>query len=160
MSRQLIGVATKPQALKGAFRIKPEIKNWKQFKKIDKVFIDNSEYTVESVSIRETLVIMKVQGVDTCELAESLRNKRIFADIEDVVETHFDLNDFNVIVCNEIIGKVVDINNFGSKDILSISGKNNIMLPVIDGLIESIDEAKQEVVLNKNIFDQVAVYED
>ena len=39
MSIQLIGVATKPQALKGQFRIKPEILNLKTFKKLKEVII-------------------------------------------------------------------------------------------------------------------------
>ena len=37
MERILVGVATKPQALKGQFRIKPEILNMKEFKKFNSV---------------------------------------------------------------------------------------------------------------------------
>ena len=161
MSMQLLGVATKPQALKGQFRIKPAIINLKLFKKLSSVFVDNREYRVETVSIRETFVIIKLQGIDTCEQAETFRNKQIFGEIEiKEVETHFDLSDFSVIVNGEIIGKITDINNFGSKDILSISGTRNLMLPVIDGLIIKTDENNKQVELDKNIIEQVAVYED
>jgi 16S rRNA processing protein RimM len=160
MEKQLIGVATKPQALKGQFRIKPSILNFKQFKKIKNVFIDNSEYTIESCSIRDTFVIIKLDGIDTCEQAEKFRNKEVFAEIEVAVESHFDLTEFEVIIDGMSVGKVLDINNYGSKDILSISGNSNIMLPVIDDLIIKIDENNKQVILNKDIFNQVAVYED
>ena len=160
MEKQLIGVVTKPQALKGQFRIKPSINNFKLFKKFSNVFIDNKEYRVESCSLRDAFVIVKLESIDTCEQAEMLRNKQVFAEMEIEVETHFDLNNFDVIIDGENVGKIIEINNFGSKDILTISGKIKAMIPVIDGLIKNIDESSLQVVINKNIFEQVAVYED
>jgi 16S rRNA processing protein RimM len=161
MSISCVGVATKPQALKGQFRIKPEINNFKIFKKLDFVVIDNKEYNIESVSIRDAFVIVKLEGIDTCEQAEAFRNKKVFAEIElQEVETHFDLVGFSVIIDNEEIGEVVEINNYGSKDILSISGKDSVMLPIIDGLIKKTNEQNKQLILNKEIFEQVAVYEN
>ena len=78
MERKLIGVATKPQALKGQFRIKPSILNIKQFKKIKSVFIDNSEYIVESCSVRDTFVIVKLQGIDTRSPDEIRRDEMLY----------------------------------------------------------------------------------
>ena len=160
MERILVGVATKPQALKGQFRIKPEILNLKEFKRFDCVYIDNKEYKVEAVTLRDTFVIVKLEGVDTCEQVETFRNKKVFADMDIVVEDNFDLVDFEVEIDGEIIGHIADINNFGSKDICTISGKKPVMLPLIDELIECVDEDNKIVVMNKNIFEQVAVYED
>ena len=161
MSLILVGVATKPQALKGQFRIKPEILNLKEFKKFDYLTIDNKEYSVEAVTLRDTFVIVKLEGVDTCEQAETLRNKRVYAEMEVSVEDNFDLNGFEVEVDGKIIGKVIDINNFGSKDICTIATSNgDIMLPIIDNLIISVYEDKLVVVMDKNIFAEVAVYED
>jgi len=161
MSMQLLGVATKPQALKGQFRIKPTITNFKQFKKLSSVIIDNKEHTVESVSVRDTFVIIKLQGIETCEQAETFRNKQVFGNIEVIeVETHFDLTGFAVFVNGDEIGTITEVNNFGSKDILSISGISKLMVPVIDGLIVETDEENKRVELNKNIIEQVTVYED
>ena len=60
MSKVLIGVATKPQALKGQFRIKPQINNFKAFKKLSSLSIDNKDYKIEQVSFRDTFVIVKL----------------------------------------------------------------------------------------------------
>lgn len=161
MSLNLVGVATKPQALKGQFRIKPEILNLKEFKKFTHLTIDNKEYKVEAVTLRDTFIIVKLEGVDTCEQAETFRNKKVYTEMEVEVEDNFDLMNFEVEVDGEIIGKIVDINNYGSKDICSIKTKTGgVMLPLIDELIVSIDEEKQIVVMDKNTFAEVAVYED
>ena len=77
MEKVKIGVVTKPQALKGAFRVKPEILNLKKLKKLHEIFVDNKSYTVESVTLRDTFAIFKVQDIDTCEQAENMRNKTV-----------------------------------------------------------------------------------
>ena len=161
MNLNLVGVATKPQALKGQFRIKPEILNLKEFKRFNSLTIDNKEYEIEAVTLRDTFVIVKLKGIDTCEQAESFRNKKVFAEMEVVVEDNFDIIGFAVEIKGEVIGKVTEINNYGSKDICTISTNNgDIMLPLIDNLIVSVNEEKLVVVMDKNIFAEVAVYEN
>lgn len=155
-----IGVVTKPQALKGQFRVKPSLLNLKLYKKMTAVKIEETVFSVEGVTIRDTFVIFKLQGIDTCESAEKLRNKDIFAEIEVDVEDHFDLVNFAVMIDDNNIGVVSSIDNFGSKDILSIRGDKNIMFPIIDNLIINVDENTKVITLNKEIFEQVAVYED
>lgn len=160
MERIRIGIITKPQALKGEFRLKPDLLNLKEYKKLSSVFIDNKEYIVERVSLRDTFVILKVKGVGRCEDAELLRNREVFANMEIKYEETFDLQGYDVFVGDNNIGKVVDINNYGSKDILSIKGTQSIMLPVINGLITEVSDDEKKVILNQDIFEQVAVYED
>ena len=161
MNLNLVGVATKPQALKGQFRIKPEILNLKEFKRFNSLTIDNKEYNIEAVTLRDTFVIVKLKGIDTCEQAETFRNKKVFAEMEVVVEDNFDIINFTVELDGEAIGKVTEINNYGSKDICTISTNNgDILLPLIDNLIVSIDEEKLVVIMDKNIFAEVAVYEN
>ena len=102
MGLNRIGVATKPQALRGQFRIKPEILNLKLFKKLTSLSIDNVNYDVENVSLRETFVIVKLKGIDSCEQAETFRNKPVFADVQiEKVESNIDFIGFEVFVENE-----------------------------------------------------------
>ena len=72
--------------------------NMKEFKRFDLIYIDNKEYRVETVTIRDTFVIVKLEGVDTCEQAETFRNKKVYADMEVQVEDNFDLMNFQVIL--------------------------------------------------------------
>lgn len=160
MERKRIGIITKPQALKGEFRVKPDLLNLKKYKTFKTVFIGKNEYSVEKVTLRESFVIFKVKGIDTCEGAEALRNTEMFADLTGEKVDDNDYVGYMVIVENEVIGKIVEINNYGSKDIWSIEGDRNLMLPYIEGLIKSSDDEAKTIVLNEEIFTQVAVYED
>ena len=159
MDKILIGTITKPQALKGEFRIKPSLFNLKAYKTIENVFIKNKEYKVEKVTLRDTFVIMKVEGVNTCEMAEALRNTPIFAELENEGNDQKSIFDFDVILDGALIGKVKEINNYGATDVLSIKGDKNMMVPYIAGLgIENFEE--RTFTLNKEIFEQVVVYEN
>lgn len=160
MEKVKIGIVTKPQALKGEFRVKPLILNLKQFKNLDTISIGNNEYTVEKVTLRESFAIMKISGVSTCEQAELLRNCEVYAMIEIDTNDSFDLEGFEVYIDNVLIGKIVEINNYGSKDIVSISGDNSCMIPLIDNLILDTKKEEKVLILNKELFDQVVVYEN
>lgn len=160
MEKVKIGIITKPQALKGEFRVKPLILNLKQFKNLDSIIIGNTEHKVEKVTLRESFAIIKVEGVDSCEQAELLRNSDVYAMIEIDTNDSFDLEGFSVFLDNELIGKIIEINNYGSKDILSISGSKSCMIPLIDNLILNTNKEDKIVILNKELFDQVVVYEN
>lgn len=156
MERLDLGIITKPQALKGAFRVKPNILDLKKFKKLNEIFINNVSYKIETVTLRDTFVILKVVGIDTCEQAEILRNYHVFGDLEIEKDNNFDLIGYECIV-DDKNGKILDINNFGSKDIMTIEFEKECLLPVIDGLILSVDNQNKVVIFNKQIFEQVAV---
>ena len=160
MEKILVGKVTKPQALKGEFRVKPEILNLKQFKTFKTITIGNNDYIVEKVSLRDTFVVVKVNGVNSCEEAEILRNKPVYAEMEVTEEDNTTWISFCCYLEGKKLGQIIDINNYGSKDIITITGKSEIMLPVIDGLIDKVDIDNKEIHFNKNIFNQVASYED
>ena len=159
MERVNLGTITKPQALKGSFRVKPNILDKRLFKKLSVVYINNVAYKIESVVLRDTFLILKVEGIDTCEQAETLRNVSVFGDIEIETSNNFELVDFQVLVGGNL-GKVERVDNFGSKDIMTINFEKSCMVPVIDGLIENVDVQNKTITFNKEIFEQVAVYED
>lgn len=160
MERIEIGMITKPQALKGEFRVKPALLNLKYYKSFKTVFFAGKEFEVERVSVRDTFVIFKVKGIDDCDMAETYRNTPIYADMEVVSKDDNDYLDYTAILEGVVLGKITAINNYGSKDIWTISSGSEIMLPYIDGLIESKDMENKTLNLNKEIFTQVAVYED
>ena len=49
MDRELIGVVTKPQALKGQFRIKPQLNNLKNYKKLKDATTPNGGEVIEKL---------------------------------------------------------------------------------------------------------------
>ncbi len=155
-----IGIITKPQALKGEFRVKPDLLNLKKYKSIKVVSIKNTVYEVEKVTLRETFVIFKLHGIDSCESAESLRNTEIFADVpEEKVDDH-DYEGYDIFVGDKCVGKIIEVNNYGSKDVWSVKGDRNLMLPYIEGLVLVIKDETKRLILSEEKFNQVVVYED
>lgn len=155
-----IGIITKPQALKGEFRVKPDLLNLKKYKAIKVAYIKNTAYEVERVTLRDTFVIFKLKGIDICESAESLRNTEIFADIAEEKVDENDYEGYEIYVANECLGKITEVNNYGSKDVWSVEGDRAFMLPYIEGLVLSCEDAPKKIILDEEKFNQVVVYED
>ena len=159
MDKIIIGTITKPQALKGEFRVKPALYNIKAYKNLKNVYINDKEFAVEKVTLRDAFVIMKVEGIDTCEQAESLRNTSLYAFMDNAGNDENSVMDYTVCLEGENLGKVVDVNNYGATDVLSVVGNKKFMIPHIPGLCK-VDKNTKTLVLNKEIFEQVVVYEN
>ena len=157
MDKILIGTITKPQALKGEFRVKPALFNLKAYKTLSSVTIEDKDFSVQKVTLRDAFVIMKVEGVDSCEGAEALRNKSIYAEMDNAGNSEASVLNYDVILESVVIGKVVDVNNYGATDVLSVVGDRNFMMPLIPNLAH-IDRTNHTLTLNKEIFEQVVVY--
>ena len=102
---------------------------------------------------------MKIEGVDSCEMAENLRNKAVYAQVDNAGNAENSVLDYQVKMEGQNIGKVVAVNNYGATDVLSVEGERKFMLPYIPGLA-TIDKNNCILELNKEIFEQVVVYEN
>ena len=78
-----IGVITKPQGLKGHFRVRQNYSNFYILSKVKVVVIQNKEYEVEKVTDRGEFFIFKVKGIEQIEAAEALRNEKIYSKVEE-----------------------------------------------------------------------------
>ena len=162
-----IGEILKPQGIKGEVKIKLFDKSF-DGKNISRVVLDDKEFIVESLRSVGEFLYIKFNGIDTCIEAEHLRGKLVYLTEEDAKnklrENEFyadHIIGFDVYVDEKNIGKLDDIQNFGSADIFYIkSSEDVLLLPFVKGLIENIDTNKEIIYLNKNKFDEVAVYED
>jgi ribosomal 30S subunit maturation factor RimM len=159
MEKILIGTITKPQALKGEFRVKPALFNLKAYKNLKNITIGDKDFAVQKVTLRDAFVIMKVECIDTCELAETLRNKPIYAEMDNAGNSEDSILGFDVILEGNVIGKVADVNNYGATDVLSVVGERNFMVPFIPSLAK-VNKESHALTLNKEIFEQVVVYEN
>lgn len=162
-----IGEILKPQGIKGEVKIKLFDASF-DCKNISSVILDNKEFIVENIRNAGEFLFIKFKGVDTCLEAEYLRGKLIYLTEEDAKNKLSDnefyadhIMGFDVVVDGKNIGKLDDIQNFGSADIFYIKDNSDtLLLPFVKDLIESIDTNKQIIYLNKDKFNEVAVYED
>ena len=147
-----IGQIVNTFGIKGMVKIKPFTDDIKRFGKLEKVYIKNKEgkkeYQIQEVKYHKNMVLMKLEGVDTLEQAEILRQSYLLVNREDEepleegVYYIVDLIGLEVYTDENIfLGKVDDIFNTGSNDIYVVKdGKGKqILLPGIPEVLKNVD---------------------
>ena len=78
MEKLLIGKIIKPQGVKGECKIYPLTNDLSLFDNIKEVYLDNQVYKVESLVVRFGFAYMKVESIIDRNMAEKLRNKKVY----------------------------------------------------------------------------------
>ena len=137
--------------------------------KIKQIYIGDDILDISSLAIRQDFMYVMIEGFNSIQGVEKFRMQKVYINVDDANQL-LDKNEyfvenilkFNVITSmGEEIGVLTDVQNYGSKDIAFIDGKNGqILMPIVDGLIEQILENEKKIILNAKIFLEVACYED
>ncbi|MDE6034389.1 MAG: ribosome maturation factor RimM [Ruminococcus sp.] len=113
----------------------------------DRLFLNKQEIFIERARVAKGMVIAKLEGVDTPEQAEKLRNKVLYMhrdDLELEEDTYFiqDLIGIEVkdVETGEIYGKITDVLQTGANDVYVISGTDReYLIPAIADVVISTD---------------------
>lgn len=165
MEKIVVGKIVKEQGIKGDVKLILFADADFDFSMLKKVYINNVETSIERCYLVSGGLGVKFDIIDSRNSAGSFKNSLVYVDKKDIEckqNRYFiaDLINKQVVLDNNLaVGKLVDVQNFGSADVIYISSKDkNILVSHIEGLIESVDD--QKIVLNTHKFNQVAVYED
>ena len=158
-----IGKIINTKGLDGTIKVMP-LDSEKSFVGLKKIYIDNDLYNVVKVSSNKGFVFIKTKEITDINVAETYKEKYILAKREDL---KLDNNEYficDILGCdvynseNEFIGKVVDIDNFGSKDIYYLkNGKKELTFCLIDGLFEKVDIENKKIIVNSKVLSEVLV---
>lgn len=172
MDKLIVGKIVKIHGVKGAVKINPVIDEEMNFADLGGVFVDfdGKFYKFEEVFAVSDMVGVKFKDVNSVDEAKQMVGKFVFAE-RDVLEKLVETNSFFIeelkgssVVLNDgtKIGVLDEIDNFGSADIFYIKSDKykNLSLPHIEGLVENFNEASKVLTLRKEVFDEVAVYDD
>lgn len=158
-----VGFIRKAHGLKGEVKILPLTDDSRRFKKIKKLFLENSnesliEYEVESVRIASDEVILKFKNVNDKDAADLLRGIFIYINREDAISLNDwefytqDLIGLSVYYREENIGKVTDVLNTGANDNLEIllnKNSKHIYYPFVRTFIDNVDLEKGCLFVNQ-----------
>ncbi|HBD94359.1 MAG: 16S rRNA processing protein RimM [Spirochaetes bacterium GWF1_31_7] len=146
-----IGFIKKPHGIKGELKVLPLSDGFERFKKLKKILIEkNGEYvsiSIESVKCMNDEVVMKFQGVSDRDCADTYRDYYIYVEREEAAELDEwefytqDLIDLPVYYQEQLIGTVVDVQNFGANDNIEIKmndGKT-VYYPFHRDFLEKVD---------------------
>ena len=81
-----VGQITKPHGVRGEVKVYPLTDDVRRFRKLKSCIIDDKVVEITWCKLQADRVILKLQGVDTVEDAERMRNKYIKVERKDAVK--------------------------------------------------------------------------
>ena len=156
-----IGQIVNTFGIKGMVKIKPFTDDINRFDKLKKIYIKNKdgkkEYQIQEVKYHKNMVLMKLEGIDTVEQADLLRQSYLLVNrddeepLEEGVYYIVDLIGLEVYTDEGVLlGNVDDIFNTGSNDIYVVKdGKGKqILLPGIPEVLKNVDLEKGRITVH------------
>jgi 16S rRNA processing protein RimM len=156
-----IGRIAKPIGTRGEVKILPLTDDTKRFEDLRSVLVgseENASVQVKVVSVRidAKQAVFCLDGFDSVEKAESLRDQFIFVPKENKVRLHegsYFIDD--VLGCRVIteeqkyVGIVIDLLKFPANDIWVIkSDEKEILIPAVKAMIRQVDVANKRITIS------------
>ena len=148
MEKIEIGKIVNTHGIRGEVKLIPYLDDPDVFREFDTVIADGKEYKVLGTKFAKGNPVYALEGVDSVDAANALRNKTVFvyeSDLPKLSEGEFYIKDIlgmEAISDQDVpLGVISDVFRTGSNDVYEITGedKNKILIPAISEVIKSID---------------------
>ena len=156
-----IGKIVNTHGLRGEVKVVPWTDSPDDFYDVSYAYIKNkNEYkklTIDGVKFQKNNVIVKFKEYNDINEILPFKNAVLYADRDDLGELPegvyyiVDLIGLKVYTeDDEYIGEIADVFNAGASDIYDVKrdGKKNLLLPVIDEVVKSVDIENGRVTVN------------
>lgn len=141
-----VGKICNTHGVRGNIKLIPWTDFPEVFENIDYITVENIRYDIKDVKYQKSNIILKLQGIDTVEEAEKLRDLTAYCEetqFEELPEDTYyiaDLIGCDVYEGENLLGKVADVFSAGGADLYEIKGKGApIYLPAIKENVLSVD---------------------
>ena len=149
-----IGTILKPRGLQGELKVGIEYNHPEVFNDLTTVSLGGREYQVVRGSVQNGFAYLRLDGIDSIEKAEKLRNQTVM--VEDTA-LHLQADEvlsstligFNVVHLGKTIGTVTAVENYGAGDFfeIAVTGKEFVLIPNEDDFIAETNLATRTLVL-------------
>lgn len=146
-----VGQIVNTFGIKGELKVNPFTDDIRRFDDLEKVYVKTKKesklYKVENARYHKNMVLLKLENINNPEDAEKLKNAFLEIDREDAIPleegTYFIVDLIGLEVYTDegqLLGKVEDIYNTGSKDIYVVKDElgKQILLPGIEEVIKEV----------------------
>ena len=141
------GKIVNTHGIKGEVKIMPYTDFPELLCEFDRLFLDKKEIFIERSRVAKNMVIAKLEGIDTPEQAEKLRNKILYMHRDDLElddDTYFiqDLIGIEVkdVDTDFVYGKITDVMQTSANDVYVIRGNDKeYLVPAIADVVISTD---------------------
>ena len=156
-----IGQIVNTHGIKGEIKITPFTNDITRFDDLEEVYVKSKKksklYKVEGVRYHKNMVLLKLEGINTPEQADLLRNAYLEVDRENAVPlkegTYYIVDLIGLEVYTDegkLLGKVDDIYNTGANDIYVIKDElgKQVLLPGIKDVIKNVDLEGKKIIVH------------
>ncbi|GAA0078034.1 ribosome maturation factor RimM [Clostridium sp. CTA-5] len=149
-----IGQIINTHGIKGEVKVYPLTDDVKKFKKLKTVLINGEEREIQSVKFQKDRVILKIEGIDSMNDAETYKQKYIETPrneqqpLEEDTYYIVDLIGCNVYDTEGVeLGKIFDVINTPNNDVYWIKEPKELLIPVLKDIVLSIDITEKKIVI-------------
>ena len=156
-----VGQIVNTFGIKGEVKVVPFTDDIKRFDNLKNVYVktkkESKQYKIENVKYHKNMVLIKLEGINNVENAETLRNAFLEIDRKDAVPleegTYFIADLIGAEVYTDegkLLGKVEDIFNTGSNDIYVVKDElgKQILLPGIKEVIKEVLLEQEKIIVH------------
>ena len=107
-----------------------------------RVRIGGKEYKVESCRVQKTCNLLKIEGIDTVEQAQTLRGKTVEIYREDAPsELIFaaELIGMEVFADDDKVGQITDVLDYPGNKVYVVTGEHTYMIPAVKAFVLDTD---------------------
>lgn len=158
-----IAKIVKPQGIKGEVKAIPLTNVLAVFDNLKEVIIDGKQVQILHLSYRQGFLYLQIEGINTRNDAENLRNKLLMVDkelLESVTpEDEFLIDDLIGMVLydldGKLVGQIMDVVDYGSGDVFIIEAHGRtIEAPYV---AKAFIKQGDRLVVDRKGFDEVAI---
>ncbi len=155
-----IGQIVSTQGLKGEVRVYSYTDDIYRFDDLETFYLGKdleNKWIVEKVRYKGNMVIMKIEGINTVEEAEKLKNKFMYVSREEgreLEEGEFFISDMIGIdvytVDGQHVGVLDDVLQYAANDVYVIKGAENkeYMIPAMLKFVPTIDMSERKMIID------------
>ncbi len=154
MSKIEVGKIVNTHGIRGDVKINPFMDDVEAFRKFKYLYIKDNKVKVKGVKFVKNNPIVSLEGTDSVEKAELLRNTPVYIDEEmlpELSDNEFYIKDIINLsvetVDGEYLGKITDVFKTGSNDVYEIlkeDGKK-FLIPAISQVVKEINIKENKV---------------
>lgn len=170
-----VGLILRPHGIQGAVRLQPLTDDAARFSSLHEAYLEKKDgylpVRVHTLHAAQNEVILKVEGTDTRDAAQQLRNLYLCVDRAHAVhppEGRYFIAD--LIGCavsdsaGNALGELIDVLEKPAQDVYVIrlqgERKGTLSVPALKKLLLEVDVEKRRIVLDAQVLEEVGLFED
>ena len=164
MEKILIGKIVNVVGLKGELKVYCYADRKERFEELEQVWLEEQPYPIQKVRYQGNVVILKLQGIDDRNQAESQRNKGVYIQESDLAElpegTYYVRDLIGTAVTGEdgcLLGSLSDVIQSSAQDLYEVRTKEGkkVLIPAVKEFILEInmEQKSMKVKLPEGLLD-------